>query len=166
MYDIVKLNAFFYDEQSIFNHDEFDGDVYYYLPDENIKFKDSKYNKQDIERFYKTFEKLDENNYLTLKPVVAFNITNLITLFNNEDSDFSLSEINFKILYEDFKKIPDFNKFGTNGVSFTTFCILIKEHWSQCWEGDYDCYMEYLGVINQNNLEQTINVKKEINEYI
>lgn len=165
MYDIVKLNAFFYDEQSIFNHDEFDGNVYYYLPDEDIKFTESKYNTKDIERFYKTFEKLDENHYLTLKPVIVFNIVNLITFNNDDNDDFCLSEIYFKSLYEDFKKIPDFNKFSINGVSFTTFCILIKEHWSQCWEGDWDCYMEYLGIINENNLEQTIN-KKILNEDI
>lgn len=165
MYDIVKLNAFFYDEQSIFN-DEFDGESYYYLPDEDIKFKDSKYNTKDIEMFYKTFQKLDENNYLTLKPVIVFNISNLITFNNDDNDDFCLSEIYFKDLYEDFKKIPNFNKFSANGVAFTTFCILIKENWSQCWEGDWDCYMEYIGIINQNNLEKTVNIKKEINNDI
>lgn len=151
MYSIVKIDAIYCDEQSVIN---IDNNNYYYLPNENIRFEQINWKKNDIKVFNETFEKLDNEYFLVLKPVVIFNILNILTINNNTDYDeFSLNEISLKKLYDDFKKIPKFNNFNNCGIAVTTFSILIKENWSYCYD-DWDCWIEYIGIIQEDKLKK------------
>jgi len=38
-------------------------------------------------------------------------------------------------------------KFNEIGISEKTFVVVLKETWTQSWEGDWDVYQEYIGTL-------------------
>lgn len=157
---IYKINACYFDEQSVITNDE-DMDNYsetYFLPKENTTFKNSSWNEKEMKNFKDTFFKLDEGIYLIKKPVVIFTIMNTISLDDNDDSEGDISDIGASDIFNDIKdQIKTFDKYGEKNIIFS---ILVREHWYQCWEGDYDCSIEYAGVINEVFEPDTILTKK------
>lgn len=65
-------------------------------------------------------------------------------------------------LWEEVKS--EFGKFDRYGKSELVKNILIKEHWHQCWEGDWDCNYEYIGVIDVDFNTKNILTEKSIEQ--
>jgi hypothetical protein len=55
MYSIVKIDAIYCDEQSVIN---IDNNNYYYLPNENIRFEQINWKKNDIKSWMEKYESI------------------------------------------------------------------------------------------------------------
>jgi hypothetical protein len=142
--NIVKIEVEYYDKESIIIM----GDNYYtfYLPDCNKSFLKRSWSKSDKDLFNNTFSELDEDIYLVNQKVVLFRIINNLSISNNTEDDMSDYDLPYYLIWEDIKdKLPKFNK---KGISSDVSLVIINENWWQSWEGEWDCNVEYIGVIN------------------
>jgi hypothetical protein len=143
---IFKIRVTYFDEQSIMVGDA--KGFKYYLPDENATFIKSSWSESNKTRFNSTFIELDEDVYLVNKKVALFDIINNISLMGGSDDENDYDDFNYCLIWQDIKsKIPNFDK---KGKSELTFLVVVLEHWYQCWEGDWDCNYEYVGLVNND----------------
>jgi hypothetical protein len=158
---LYKIKVNFFDEGSALKYNNnIDS---FLLPNEKRIFVKNSWCETNKKLFSETFEELDKNIYLVLKPVVSFSILNSFSITNSDydDSEMGLSEmINLNLLWNDIK--DNFGNFDRLGQSELVTTIIIKEHWSQCWEGDWDCNHEYIGVIDNKFDEKSILDKKSL----
>jgi hypothetical protein len=158
---LYKIKVNFFDEGSALKYNNnIDS---FLLPNEKRIFVKNSWCETSKKTFSETFEELDKNIYLVLKPVVSFFILNSFSITNSDydDSEMGLSEmININLLWNDIK--DNFGNFDRLGQSELVTTIIIKEHWSQCWEGDWDCNHEYIGVIDNKFDEKSILDKKSL----
>lgn len=143
---IWKIRVTYFDEQSIMIDK---GESFlYYIPEEDIKFKKSNWFEKDKKIFNSTFTELDDDIYLVEKKVARFDIINNMSLTNQDYDEDEYDDFNLYLIWKDIEK--DISKFGKNGTSELTFLIVMLEHYWQCFEGDWDCNYEYIGIVNTN----------------
>jgi hypothetical protein len=157
---IWKIRVTYFDEQSIMVGDA--KGFKYYLPNENTTFVKSNWCEKDKIRFNSTFIELDEDVYLVNKKVARFDIINNISLIGvDSDDESDYDDFNFYLIWEDIKsEISNFDKMGKSEL---TFLVVVLEHWWQCWEGDWDCNYEYVGVVN-NDLDPKLLLTNDARE--
>ena len=144
---IWKIRVTYFDEQSIMIDNG--QDFVYYIPEENTTFRKSSWYEKDKKTFNSTFTELDDDIYLVKKQVVQFDIINNISLTEvTDDEDNDYDSFNLHLIWKDIE--PNISKFGKDGKYESTFLIVVLEHWWQCWEGDWDCNYEYIGIVNNN----------------
>ena len=160
---LYKIKAIYLDKGSVFINDYNEIDSFY-LPGENKTFNQNSWDKSSNKLFNETFKKLDDDIYFVEKPVVTLYILKSFSMTDNDydDSEMGLYEmINVKMIWEDIKN--DFKAFDRYGQSELIKTVIIKEHWSQCWEGDYDCNHEYVGILNTGIESKSLVTEKSYN---
>ena len=139
----LKLNVKYLDSGSILR-DPSDHTTYY-LPESRISFKKSTWSQDRIKKFNDTFSELDDEIYLVKNQVVCVRGVNNILVDNSYD-DGDIEDFYFtENIWGDIKDtMPKFNEIG---ISEKTFVVVLKETWTQSWEGDWDVYQEYIGTL-------------------
>lgn len=139
----LKLNVKYLDSGSILK--DLSEYTTYYLPESDISFKKSTWNQDQIKKFNDTFTELDDEIYLVKNQVVCVRGVNSILVDNSYD-DVDIEDFYFtENIWDDIKDtMPKFNEIG---ISEKTFVVVLKETWTQSWEGDWDVYQEYIGTL-------------------
>lgn len=162
---LYKIKAIYLDKGSVLVINEYNEIDSFYLPSENKIIKQNSWDRSGDELFKETFKKLDDGIHLVEKPVVAFYIIKSFCMTDSDydDSEMALHEmINVKMIWEDIK--ADFKNFDRYGQSELTKTVIIKEHWSKSWDGDYDCSHEYVGVLNTGVDSKKLVTEKSFNK--
>jgi hypothetical protein len=154
----IKIKASYYDSQSIMieNKNIFS----YYIPETKKEFRSSFFNSKKKEFFEEVFTELDTEIYEVNIPVVAFEQISTMEI-SDDDDDIDDISIDMSLVWDDIS--TNEIKFNKKGIYNDTLIILIKEHWSQCYEGDWDCYQEYIGVLN-NKIDYDSLITKKSSE--
>jgi len=152
---ILKLQIRYYDEQSLFTDSDID---LYYLPGEKKVFKDNSFYEEEKKRIKETFLELDEGNYLVLKPVVSFKVIDSLSLNSDSYDEYDYDDLPAHLIFNDI--VDDLGNFDNYGEKSLIFSIIMEEHWHQCWEGDWDCNSEYIGVINNDFKSENVITNK------
>jgi hypothetical protein len=144
--NIVKIKVCHYDKESIMFL--YEGFTSFYRPDSDRTFSENSWSQQEKELFSNTFTELDKDVYLVNEKVVCFKILNNISVSNNSEDDMSDYSLPYYLIWKDIKNnLSNFNK---KGVSSDVFLAIIDEHWHQSWEGEWDCNIEYIGILDNN----------------
>lgn len=143
---LLKINIKHYDEESVFIPDDY-YNILYSLSD-NKYFRKKSWYKSEEETFNEVLTTLEQDLYLVNKQFISLNIINSMSTSDADDEYELDSDIKHLIplIWEDIK--DSFYSFDRYGVLERTLLVAIDEHWSTSWEGESDCYYEYLGIID------------------
>ena len=165
---ISKFKVQYYQKGSIYKADERDR-VVYYLPlrEEVIDYEDYTHRPKRylLENTLVPLVSNSDKYSLVKEPIVVFTLLESFCINNNESEDeFTENSMDYiKTLFNDIKEMECLLEFNNLGVSEIIINCIIQEVWTQGME-DWNCYLRYVGVIEDRNMDVESIVTKKSKE--
>ena len=101
------------------------------------------------------YEDKDNHFYLVKRDIIIFKFIDHYSLNNDyqygnegDDEDFEIDGYPLYNIFRDIKHMNILYNFGSMGYSEMYIKCIISQNWTSCYMGDWDCYTEYIGILN------------------